>query len=404
MACQIEAARPASRPHPQPLPPSLSWVEDELDALATAELLRPRRLRAGRQAGTVSLDGRSLVNCGANDYLGYAGDPRLVKAAAKGACSEGAGAGASPLVSGHSQIHEALAVSLAGLLGSDDALIFPSGYAANTATIAALAGPGDLIVSDARNHASIIDGCRLSRAEVAIYPHRDVTAAARLLNASAGRRRLLVTDSLFSMDGTIAPLADLARLATETGSMLLVDEAHATGLFGERGSGLVEAAGVEAAVPIRIGTLSKALGSAGGFVAGHHRLMEFLRHRARAWMFSTAHPPAAAAAARRAIDLIAAEPHRRQELTARAAAFRQRLTDAGLATGDAAAQIVPVIVGEPGRAVAAATALAEAGFFVPAIRPPSVPAGESLLRVSLSWLHDDETLERLAGAIIEHVR
>ena len=304
MACQIEAARSLSRPPHQPLPPSLSWVEEELDALAAAELLRPRRLRAGRQAGTVSLDGRSLVNCGANDYLGYAGDPRLVKAAAKGACSEGAGAGASPLVSGHSQIHEALAVSLAGLLRTDDALIFPSGYAANTATIAALAGPGDLIVSDARNHASIIDGCRLSRAEVAIYPHRDVAAAATLLTASAARRRLLVTDSLFSMDGTIAPLTDLATLAAETGSMLLVDEAHATGLFGERGSGLVEAAGVEAAVPIRIGTLSKALGSAGGFVAGHHRLMELLRHKARAWMFSTAHPPAAAAAARRAIDLL----------------------------------------------------------------------------------------------------
>ena len=404
MACQIEAARPASRLPDQPLPPSLSWVEEELDALGTANLLRPRRLRSGRQAGTVSLDGRSLVNCGANDYLGYAGDPRLVKAAAKGACGEGAGAGASPLVSGHSQIHEALSASLADLLSANSALIFPSGYAANTATIAAVAGPGDLIVSDARNHASIIDGCRLSRAEVAIYPHRDVASAARLLATSAARRRLLVTDSLFSMDGTIAPLADLAQLAAETGSMLLVDEAHATGLFGGRGSGLVEAAGLETAVAIRTGTLSKALGSAGGFVAGHEGLIEFLRHRARAWMFSTAHPPAAAAAACQAIELINTEPHRRMELIQRAAAFRQRLTDAGLAIGDAAAQIVPVILGQPDRAVAASAALAEAGFFVPAIRPPSVPEGESLLRVSLSWLHDDETLERLAGAIIQHVR
>ena len=404
MACQSEAYRPAPRRSRQPLQPSLRWVEEELEALANASLLRPRRLRTGRQAGTVSLEGHSLINCGANDYLGYAGDPRLVKAAAKGACSEGAGAGASPLVSGHSHIHEALAASLADLLGADDALIFPSGYAANTATIAAVAGPGDLIVSDARNHASIIDGCRLSRAEVAIYPHRDVAAAARLLATSAFRRRLLVTDSLFSMDGTIAPLADLAQLAAETGSMLLVDEAHATGLFGERGSGLVEAEGLDAAVAIRIGTLSKALGSAGGFVAGHEGLIEFLRHRARAWMFSTAHPPAAAAAALRAIELVSAEPNRRRELSERAACFRQRLTDAGLAIGAAAAQIVPVILGQPDRAVTAAAAIAEAGFFVPAIRPPSVPEGESLLRVSLSWLHDDNTLDQLATAIIAHAR
>lgn len=403
MACQTKAVEPTPRPAAS-LPASLGWVEEELTALAAAQLLRPRRLRAGRQAGTVSLDGRSLVNLGANDYLGYAGDPRLVKAAAKGACSEGNGAGASPLVSGHSQIHEALATSLAELLDTDDALIFPSGYAANTATIAAVAGPGDLIVSDARNHASIIDGCRLSRAEVVIYPHRDVGVAADLLHRSVGRRRLIVTDSLFSMDGTVAPLTELARLAADTGSMLLVDEAHATGLFGARGSGLVETAGLEAAVTIRVGTLSKALGSAGGFVAGHRSLIEFLRHRARAWMFSTAHPPAAAAAARQAVDLLAAEPDRRQALTRRAATFRQRLTHAGLNLGGATAQIVPVIVGEPAHAVALSAALAEAGFFVPAIRPPSVPEGESLLRVSLSWLHDTAILDRLAQVIIDHVR
>jgi len=282
-------------------------------------------------------------------------------------------------------------------------MIFPSGYAANTATIAALAGPEDLIVSDARNHASIIDGCRLSGARVAIYPHRDVAAAAALLAAPA-RRRLLVTDSLFSMDGTLAPLAELAHLASETGSMLLVDEAHATGVFGSRGSGLVEAQGCDSAVPIRIGTLSKALGSAGGFVAGHRSLIEFLRHQARSWMFSTAHPPAAAAAARRAIGLLAAEPDRRELLLTRATAFRQRLSKAGLNLGAAEAQIVPIIIGDPAHTVAAAARLAEAGFFVPAIRPPSVPVGQSLLRVSLSYLHDDAALDHLATALIAHAR
>ncbi len=402
MPCQPPAV-PSTEPRPQPLPASLDWLTDELTELEAADLLRPRRLRTGRQAARVSLDGTPLVNVGANDYLGYAGDPRLVKAAAKGACAEGAGAGASPLISGHSAIHDALAASLAALLATDDALIFPSGYAANTATIAALAGPGDLIVSDARNHASIIDGCRLSRAEVAIYPHRDVAVAAALL-ARPARRRLLVTDSLFSMDGTIAPLAELARLATETGSMLLVDEAHATGVFGPRGSGLVEAAGVETAVTVRVGTLSKAVGSAGGFVAGHRSLVEFLRHRARAWMFSTAHPPAAAAAAKCGIDLLAAEPFRRQLLRERATAFRQQLHQAGLSLGEAEAQIVPVFIGEPRRTVTIATALMQAGFFVPAIRPPSVPEGSSLLRVSLSYLHDEALLDQLATALISHVR
>jgi len=401
MPCQFDA--PSTRLSQQPLPSSLAWITEALDGLATENLLRPRRKREGRQAATVMLDGQSLQNFGANDYLGYAGDPRLVKAAAKGACAEGAGAGASPLVSGHSPIHEALAADIAALLNTDEAMIFPSGYAANTATIAALAGPEDLIVSDARNHASIIDGCRLSAARVAIYPHRDVAAAAALLAAPA-RRRLLVTDSLFSMDGTLAPLAELAHLASETGSMLLVDEAHATGVFGSRGSGLVEAQGCESAVPIRIGTLSKALGSAGGFVAGHRSLIEFLRHQARSWMFSTAHPPAAAAAARRAIGLLAAEPDRRELLLTRATAFRQRLSKAGLNLGAAEAQIVPIIIGDPAHTVAAAARLAEAGFFVPAIRPPSVPVGQSLLRVSLSYLHDDAALDHLATALIAHAR
>jgi 8-amino-7-oxononanoate synthase len=309
-------------------------------------------------------------------------------------------------VSGHSRSHDRLEQAIASLLDVPAAVTFPSGFAANSATIAAVVGPGDTIISDARNHASIIDGCRLARAEVQVYPHRDVAAVDRLLVADAGtpRRRLIVTDSLFSMDGTVAPLADLCEVARRHGAMLMVDEAHATGVFGPRGSGLVDETGTADGVHIRTGTLSKALGAAGGFVAGHGDLIHWLRHAARGWVFSTAHPPAVAAAATRAIDLVAAEPHRRTELRAKAATFRDRLTAAGLDLGGAASQIVPIVVGEARAAVAVAARLADAGFFVPAIRPPSVPHGKSLVRASLSWLHSESDLQRLADAITTRLR
>ena len=386
------------------LPPALRWLDAACDGLAAAGLERPHRVRAGRQGREVELDGRHLLNFGANDYLGYAGDVRLTKAASKGACAEGFGAGASPLVSGQSQAHEALEAALAALLDVEAALTFPSGFAANTATIPALVGPGDRIASDDRNHASIIDGCRLARAEVVVYPHRDVAALDRLLaDAPSSGRTLIVTDTLFSMDGTLAPLADLTTVALKHGAMLMVDEAHATGVFGDRGSGLVEAAGCAAGVHVRVGTLSKALGAAGGFVGGSARLVHWLRHRARGWVFSTAHPPGVAAAAVRAIRLLAEEPHRRRDLLERAAAFRATLTAAGLEIGGAEAQIVPIVVGAPEAAVAAAARLAEEGCFVPAIRPPSVPHGRSLLRVSLAWHHTPADLDHLAAALARHI-
>ena len=348
----------------------------------------------------MELDGRRLLNFGSNDYLGYAADVRLAKAAAKGACAEGFGAGASPLVSGHSTIHAALETAIADLLGVGAALVFPSGFAANAATIAALVGPGDLVASDERNHASIIDGCRLSRATIRVHPHRDPLALEKILAASAAPRKLVVTDSLFSMDGTLSPLADLVEVASRHGAMFMVDEAHATGVFGARGSGLVEELGCGDGVHIRVGTLSKALGSGGGFVAGHPSLIEWLRHSARAWIFSTAHPPAIAAAALKAIGLLAAEPLRRGELRSRAAAFRDRLQSAGLPIGGAGGQIVPVVVGSAEKAVMLSQRLADAGFFVPAIRPPSVAPGGSLVRVSLSWHHTEDDLQRLAETLV----
>ena len=399
MPCRIEPAPSPPRDARAPLPEPLGWIDGELADLAAGDLLRPQRIRSGRQAARVVLDGRELVNLGSNDYLGYAGDVRLTKAASKAACAEGFGAGASPLVSGHSQAHENLEQAIASLLGVEAALVFASGFAANSATIAAVAGPGDAIYSDERNHASLIDGCRLARAAVHVYPHRDLAALERLLATTAARRKLVVTDTLFSMDGTIAPLADLCDIARRQGAILLVDEAHATGVFGARGSGLVEETGCDDGVHIRVGTLSKALGAAGGFVAGPGRLVEWLRHKARAWIFSTAHPPAVAGAAARAIELVGWESERRRELRALSAAFRERLTARGVDIGGAEAQIVPVIAGEPAAALALAERLAAAGFFVPAIRPPSVPVGRSLVLASLSWLHSEADLARLADAL-----
>lgn len=402
MPCRIELASPApSAQSLAPLPEPLAWIDQGLDVLAAGDLLRTHRVRQGRQGARVVLDGRELLNFGANDYLGYAVDVRLTKAASKASCAEGFGAGASPLVSGHSVAHENLEHAIAAILGTRAALVFPSGFAANSATIPAIVGEGDAVFSDERNHASLIDGCRLSRARVGIYPHRDVAALEEMLAASPKcRRTLIVTDTLFSMDGTIAPLADLCGVARRHGAILMVDEAHATGVFGARGSGLVEHAGCADGVHIRVGTLSKALGAAGGFVAGHDKLIAWLRHSARAWIFSTAHPPSVAAAATRAIELVGQEPERRRALLERAAVFRARLVHFGLDTGGAEAQIVPVIAGEPAAAVAIAKKLADAGFFVPAIRPPSVPLGKSLVRASLSWLHSDDDLTRLADALV----
>lgn len=397
----MDPTQPPDSPAPRstPLPDALEWIDGSLDGLARRGLLRPRRTRRGRQGRETEIDGRRLLNFGSNDYLGYAGDVRLTRAASRAACAEGFGAGASPLVSGHSATHAALERAIAALTGTGDALLFPSGFAANAATVAALVGPGDLVASDERNHASLIDGCRLARADVAIYGHRDIGDLSRILGAPGPRRRLVVTDSLFSMDGTIAPLADLAEAARRHGAMLLVDEAHATGLFGTRGSGLVEESGTTDGVHVRVGTLSKALGAAGGFVAGHPRLVEWLRHSARAWIFSTAHPPAVAGAALRAVALLGEEPARRRDLRERSAAFRERLRRGGLAIGACAAQIVPVIVGDAARAVALSESLAGQGLFVPAIRPPSVPEGVSLVRASLAWHHDGADLDRLASLL-----
>ena len=374
----------------------------ELAALDERGLRRRLNAHGAAQGPTIQVAGRELINFGANDYLGLAADPRLGAAVKRAADEFGWGAGASPLVTGRTDLHARLEARLAEFEGTEAAILFPTGFAANVGAVTALVEPGDVVFSDQKNHASLIDGCRLSRADVQIYPHRDACHLETLLQASARfRRRLIVTDSLFSMDGDLAPLSALAALAERYDAMLLADEAHATGVFGEHGRGAAEAQGVEDRVPIRVGTLSKALGSAGGFVAGSRALIEWLVNRARPYVFSTASPPAVAAAALAALEIVQAEPNRRTELLARAAELRASLQEQGWRTGDSASQIIPLYIGEPDRTMRLSAALRERGLFVPGIRPPSVPAGESLLRISLCYGHTPEMIERLLTALRE---
>jgi 8-amino-7-oxononanoate synthase len=378
---------------------SLAWTAAELAALEAAGLLRRRPERAGPQGVRCVLDGRELLSFGSNDYLDLAADPRLTAAVAEALGREGWGSGASPLLGGWAEGHRRLEARLAEFEGTEAALLFSSGFAANVGAIAALVGPGDAVYTDAKNHASLLDGCRLSRADVRAYPHGDWQRLDDLLARSSHRRRLIVSDSLFSMDGDLAPLAELAEIAERRRAMLLVDEAHATGVFGRGGRGVTEQLGVEQRVAVRIGTLSKAVGSLGGFVAGSRALIEWLVNRARPYVFSTAMPAAVAAAAIAALDIIRSEPHRRKGLLARAAALRQTLSAQGWNVGRSASQIIPVIVGDASAAVALSLRLRERGLFVPAVRPPTVPDGQAGLRISLTCAHTEAMLGQLAEAL-----
>jgi 8-amino-7-oxononanoate synthase len=381
---------------------SLAWIEEELERLRGEHLLRRPSLRGSRQGPRIVTDGQELVNFGSNDYLGLAGDPRLAEAAAQALAQFGWGAGASPLITGRSAVQAELERHLAAWEQTEAALVFPTGFAANAGTVSALVGPGDLVFSDAKNHASLIDGCRISRARIVVYPHGDMGALAELLRqAPESGRRLIVTDSLFSMDGDYAPLPDLVELSRRHRAMLMVDEAHATGVLGEHGRGLCERMGVEADVPVRVGTFSKALGSVGGFTVGSRRLIDWLYNRGRSFVFSTALPASCHAASCRALQLVRAEPQARRELLDKAAACRQSLREQGWQVGPGDSQIIPIVLSDPERTMGAALALREAGMLVPGIRPPTVPRGESLLRISICRGHSAAQLERLLTTLAD---
>jgi 8-amino-7-oxononanoate synthase len=382
----------------------LQWLEDELASLSEEHLRRELQLWSrDRDSGSIYSGDVSLINFASNDYLGLArklNDPTMQKTLEE----FGWGSGASPLVTGRSPVHAALENDLAAFKATASALTFPTGYAANVGTITALVDKQDVILSDARNHASIVDGCRLSGATVLVYRHNDVDHLAELLGtATSHRRRLIVTDSLFSMDGDVAPLAKIAELSREHDCMLMIDEAHATGVFGEHGRGLAELFNCEDAVAVTVGTFSKALGSIGGFVAGSKSLIDWLANSARSYMFSTALPAACASANRSAVQLIQTEPHRREQLLSNAQHLRERLQWVGLldeSQNEFCSQIVPVIVGTPEKAIALSATLKSAGLLVPAIRPPTVPVGGSMLRVSLSAMHTQTEMDQLLDILI----
>ncbi|MEM9186343.1 MAG: 8-amino-7-oxononanoate synthase [Planctomycetota bacterium] len=406
----IQGRPKLEEPTEEAAPAALDWLPRALGQLDKAGLRRRLVTRDGPQAAACEFEGRRLVNFSSNDYLGLACDVRLAEAAQRAIQDTGWGSGASPLVTGRSRWHAWLEERLARFEGAEAALLFPTGFAANAGVVPALVDQGDAVFADAKNHASLIDGCRLSRADRFVYPHNDSDALAELLATKTDyRRRLIVTDSLFSMDGDVAPLDRIAELATRHGAMLMIDEAHATGVWGRRGRGVLEhfadqaptnAAKLEGAVSVRVGTLSKALGSVGGFVCGSQALIDWLANRARTYVYSTAMPAAAAAAGVAGLEIIEAEPSRRSALLQRAARLRDQLRAAGFDTGASCSQVVPIVVGDAERAMRIASALKAAGMLVPGIRPPSVPEGESLLRVSLCHDHTEQDCDRLVRTVV----
>ena len=397
-----------------------NFIRQTLQDLRARGLYR-RLVALGSAAGPrVRVGGREVLQFASNNYLGLANDPRVKEALVRGVEKWGWGAGASRLVAGHTEAHEALEADLAAFKHTGAALVFPTGYQTNLAVLGSLVGRGDLVLSDRENHASIYDAVKLSGARLVRYAHADAGEAARLLakHRDAPGRRLLVTDTVFSMDGRLAPLRALADLCRREGAMLLVDEAHATGVLGPTGAGLAEAVGLEekrCQEPFRrqktvpdtvsaaasVGTLSKALGGIGGFVGASRAVCDLIVNRGRSFIYTTALPAAACEAARAALKIVREEPERRQRVLALAERLRGALQEKGFDSGRSETQIVPVLVGAPERALALAAALLERGIFCPAIRPPTVPPCTSRLRVSLTAEHTEEDVERLVAALDE---
>jgi 8-amino-7-oxononanoate synthase len=378
------------------------WAREELASLKARGLWRYVEPLGSAQGPVVHIGGEPLVNFASNDYLGLASAPGVRAAAASALELYGVGAGASRLVVGDTTLHQRLERRLAAFEGTEAALLFNSGYAANTGIIPALVGPGDAVFSDALNHASLVDGCRLSRARVVVYPHNDVEALAQALASTPARRRLVVTDTLFSMDGDWAPLRELVDVCRAHGAALMVDEAHATGVLGARGTGLCEELGVAAHVDLRMGTLSKALGAMGAYVATSRAVADLLLNRARPFIFSTALPAAVCAAAEAAVDIVEYDVALRERLWRNIRRFAAGLRVLGLPAEPRGA-IFPVILGEPEHALAAARRCRDRGLLVKAIRPPTVPEGTSRLRFCLSAAHTEGHID-LALDVLRGVR
>ncbi len=404
------------------MPTPSPWISEELAALESAGLRRARRIVRPLAGGACEIDGRRLWNFASNDYLGLAGDPRVVAAAQVALTEAGVGSRASALVVGRTEWHARLEETLAKFEGQEAAILFPTGYAANVGTIAAMVDENDVVFCDRLNHASLIDGCRLSSAKLRVFRHSELETLERELHKSTEfRRRLIVTDAVFSMDGDVAPLRELCDLAERFEANVLVDEAHGTGVFGEHGRGVCEQLGVEDRVAVRVGTLSKAIGTLGGFVAGSQSLVDWLWNKARPQVFSTSLPPSVCAAAATAVETIRTEPERRTKLWQDCDFLRRELDAVPRSSGDGPGRdaqsaapsrswygesvgpIISIVLGDPDAAVVAQRKLEERGCLVAAIRPPTVPQGTSRLRISLSAAHDESALKTLVAALQEVV-
>ncbi len=377
-----------------------SDIHERLEEIRGRGLYRRLRCVSGPQGPRVLLDGTPVLLLCSNNYLGLADHPRVREAAAEAAMRYGAGSGASRLISGNMTIHRRLEEALADFKGAEACLLFGSGYLANSGIVSALTREGDVVFSDALNHASIIDGCRLSRAETFVYDHCDVDHLEWGLREAEGRGALIVTDGVFSMDGDVAPLRDIVELAQRYDARVMVDEAHGTGCVGPGGRGLVAEQGLEHEVDVIVGTLGKALGSYGAYVLCGETMAKFLINTARTLIFSTALAPPSVAAAIAALDLLREQPRRVEKLQRNSRVLREALTEAGVAVDHGEnTPIVPLIVGDADAAVAASDRALERGIFAPAIRPPTVPEGTSRLRLAVMASHTKTELREAAGVL-----
>jgi glycine C-acetyltransferase len=384
----------------------LAYLGREIEAWKKAGTFqRPRALESACEP-VCRFDGREVINLASNNYLGLANHPKLVEAAIDAARRFGAGSGAVRTIAGTMSIHLELERRIAAFKKVEACVVFQSGFAANAGTVAAVLTPEDHIISDELNHASIIDGCRLSKARIHVFPHKDTQAADRVLGelASEPGRKLLITDGVFSMDGDIAPLPALVEAARRHGAIMMIDDAHSSGVLGSNGRGTVDHYGLHGQVDVQVGTLSKAIGVLGGYVCGSRDLVDYLYHRARPFLFSTSHPPAVAASCIAAFDILEQEPERIERLWANTRAFKSALTAAGFNTGASETPITPILVGEAREAHAFSAALFEEGLFATGIGYPTVPKGKARIRTIVTAAHTDAQLERAVEILTRTAR
>jgi glycine C-acetyltransferase len=372
----------------------LSYLGDELTALKKQNLYRGLRILQDEQKAHTTFDGRSVVNLSSNNYLGLTTHPRLRERALEATKTFGVGSGSVRTIAGTMAIHMELERRLAEFKKVEAVVVFQSGFTANAGTVSAILTKDDVVISDELNHASIIDGCRLSRATIKVFPHKDVDAARRIIHElPASQRKLLITDGVFSMDGDLGPLPALCELAESTGCIMMVDDAHASGVFGKNGRGTIDHFNVHGRVDIQVGTLSKAIGALGGYVAGNRNLIDYLYHRARPFLFSTSHPPGVAAACIAALDVLLEEPQIMERLWDNTRFFKEGLVRLGFNTGISESPITPVIAGDSAKANALSDGLFDAGVFAQAIGFPTVARDKARVRTIVTATHSRDDLQ-----------